>query len=140
MFTLFKDSPARRAGYIQFFGDEKFALKFCAVRWTENSNVADKVIDVYSNMTKFINEKLKSTKHLSSANRIAEADSDPLTKAKLAFFSALSDSMEGFLKKYQSPAPVPPLLWDDLAALLRSVLSRCVKAVSWNKTTLSRKC
>ena len=79
-------------------------------------------------MTKFVEEKLKSLKHPSSANRIAEADSDPLTIAKLAFFSSLSYSLEGFLKKYQTPAPMLPLLWDDLAALLRSVLSRCVKS------------
>ena len=37
-------------------------------------------------MTKFVKEKLKSLKHLSSANRIAEADSDTLTLAKLALF------------------------------------------------------
>ena len=82
VYTLFKDSPARRALYIKFSGDEKFALKFCAVRWSENSKVADGAIEVYSDMTKFVKEKLKSLKHLSSA----EADSDPLTMAKLAFF------------------------------------------------------
>ena len=48
-------------------------------------------------MTKFVEEKLMSLKLLSS--RIAEADSDPLNKAKLAFFSSLSYSLEGFLKK-----------------------------------------
>ena len=127
MYTLFKDSPARRADYIQFSVEEKFALKFCAVRWTENSKVADRAIEVYSDMAKFVKEKLKCLKHLSSVNRIAEADSGPLTMAKLAFFSSLSHSLEGFLKKYQTPAPMLPLLWDDLVAFLRSVLSRCVK-------------
>ena len=47
---------------------------------------------------------------------------------KLTFFSSLSHSLEDFLKKYQSPALMFLLLWDDLAALLRSVLSRCVKS------------
>ena len=126
--NVFKDSSARRADYIQFSGDEKFALKFCAVRWTENSKVAGRAIEVYSDMAKFVKEKLKSLKHLSSVNRLTEADSDPLTMAKLAFFSSLSHSLEGFLKKYQTPGPMLPLLWDDLAALLRSVLSRCVKS------------
>ena len=89
MYTLFKDSPARRADHIQFSGDEKFALKFCAVRWTENSKVADRAIEVYSDMTKFVKEKLKSLKHFSSANRVAEADSDPPHhgKAGIFFFS-----------------------------------------------------
>ena len=54
MFTLFKDSPARRADYIQFSEDEKFVLKFSAVKWTENSKVADRAIEVYSNMTNFV--------------------------------------------------------------------------------------
>ena len=39
-------------------------------------------------MTKFVIEELKFLKHLSSANMIAEADSDPLTMAKLAFFTS----------------------------------------------------
>ena len=54
MYALFKDSPARRADYIQFSGDEKFALKFCAVRWTENSKVADRDIEVYSDMNSLL--------------------------------------------------------------------------------------
>ena len=35
MDTLFKDSPVQTADYIQLSGNTQFALKFCAVRWTE---------------------------------------------------------------------------------------------------------
>ena len=91
-------------------------------------------------MTKFVKEKLKSLKHLSSANMIAEADSDPLTMAKLACFSSLSHSLEGFLKKYQTPASMLPFVWDDLAALLRSVLSRCVKSSVLEQSNTVKKC
>lgn len=52
MHGLFKDSPARRADFIALTGSNKFALKFCQVRWVENHDVAKRALDLFDNYKK----------------------------------------------------------------------------------------
>ena len=54
MYGLFKDSPARRADYIQISGSKvaKFPKKFCQVRWVENVAVAERALEVLPNVKK----------------------------------------------------------------------------------------
>ena len=39
---LFNNTPARREDYIKYGGSALFPLKFCAVRWLENVQVAER--------------------------------------------------------------------------------------------------
>ena len=54
MYSLFKDSPARRADYIALTGCHKFAKKFCQVRWVENVDIALRVLEIFYHVKKII--------------------------------------------------------------------------------------
>lgn len=52
---------------------------------------------------------------------------DKLAVAKISFFASVGAMCEPFLKRFQTPAPMAPFLYDDIAQLLRSVMTRFVK-------------
>jgi hypothetical protein len=56
MYSLFKDSPARRADYIALTGSHKFAKKFCQVRWVENVDVAQRALEIFHHVKKYVEE------------------------------------------------------------------------------------
>ena len=53
--------------------------------------------------------------------------SDPLTVTKIAFFASVAAMLEPFLKEFQTAAPMASFLYDDIADILRSILSWFVK-------------
>jgi hypothetical protein len=59
---------------------------------------------------------------------IKNAGWDSLFGAKLASFVLISKAVEGFLTKYQSPAPLAPFLFQDPMDLVKGLLQRCVKS------------
>ena len=52
IWQLFHDSPARRDDYETLTGSVTYPMSFCATRWVENRNVADKAVTVWSNIEK----------------------------------------------------------------------------------------
>lgn len=125
LYNLFKDSPARRSHYTSVTSSTVFPLKFCQVRWAENSKVAERALSILPHVKKYVSSaKLPST--VTSAS-IKELCSDPLAPAKIAFFASIAAVLEPFLTKYQISAPLMPFLYDDLMTLLRSVMTRYVK-------------
>lgn len=73
-------------------------------------------------------EEKKLPKGLSSVAVIKESSADPLFKAKLASFASIAKATEGFLTKFQSPAPMAPFLYDDIYDLMRNLMQRVVKS------------
>jgi hypothetical protein len=123
--NLFKDSPARRAQFTSVTSSTLFPLKFCQVRWVENNKVANRALIVLPHVKKYVSSaKLPSTV---TSESIKELCSDPLAPAKIAFFASVAAVLEPFLVKYQTSAPLVPFLYDDLIALLRSVMTRYIK-------------
>jgi hypothetical protein len=126
MYSLFKDSPARRADFTSVTGSSKFPLKFCQIRWVENVTVAQRALEVYPNVKKYVlaTKILPSTTAVSNI-RVVCADS--LTEAKIAFFLSIAAVMEPFLKKYQTAKPSAVFLYDDLTRIIRTLMSRFIK-------------
>ena len=93
------------ADYITVTGSNKFALKFCQVRWVENHDVAKRALEVFDDFKKYMKEKLKSLPKTTTCNNM-EAVSDPLTVPKLAFFASVAEEIEPFLKKYETAQPM----------------------------------
>ena len=52
---------------------------------------------------------------------------DPLTVAKLQFFSFLVAVLQPFLKSHQTDEPMVPFLFDDIFSLLQQILQTVVK-------------
>jgi hypothetical protein len=126
MYGLFKDSPARRADYISETGSTSFPKKFCQVRWVENSETANRAIEIFPHVRKYV-EEAKKLPNNTTCNNIRSACADPLAVAKLSFFASIASLFEPFLKKYQTDQPMMPFLHDDMAQLLRTLLQRFIK-------------
>ena len=90
-FNLLHDSPARRDEFISLTGSDKFPLYFCMTRWVEDRKVADRLIDIWDNITKIVNwwKKLPKSKQptCKSFSNVQAAVNDPLTVAEFQFFS-----------------------------------------------------
>ena len=85
-FKLFKDSPARRADYIDFTGCNQFPKKFCSVRWVENVEVCERALEVFKHIKLYISKAKKKLPNKFTVKTVKEACADPLVEAKIAFF------------------------------------------------------
>jgi hypothetical protein len=126
MYGLFKDSPARRADYIAITHNKTFPKKFCQVRWVENVDVAERALQVLCHVKKYVQEAKKLPSTVTCTN-VKALCADKLAVAKISFFASVGAMCEPFLKRYQTSAPLGPFLYDDIAHLLRSVMTRFVK-------------
>jgi len=126
MYGLFKDSPARRADYIAITGSKKFPKKFCQVRWVENVDVAQRAVELLPQVQKYLKECKKLPDTLTCSN-VKALCADKLAVAKISFFTSVGSMCEPFLRRYQTAAPMAPFLYDDIAHLLRSLMTRFVK-------------
>lgn len=51
---MFQESHTRREDYRRILSTNKFPLKFCATRWIENVAVAQRALEVYENIKKYV--------------------------------------------------------------------------------------
>lgn len=89
LYLLFKESPARREDYTKTTGSSVFPLNVCQRRCLENVSVAERALEVWPHIGKFVNavkaKKVTDPKS-KSYEAISSGCSDPLTPAKIAFF------------------------------------------------------
>ena len=95
----------------------KFPLLFFAVRWNEDVTVADRLIEVWSNIKQTMNfwENLE------------------LVMAKFVFFSYLTGMFKPFLTAYQTDCPMIPFLYGDLFKFLENIFAIIIKPDIMNK-------
>jgi len=125
MYGLFKDSPARRADYISQTGNSMFPKKFCQVRWLANVDVATRAIEVFPHVKKYV-ETVKKLPGSITCKNVVNACEDPLSLAKLAFFSSVAAMFEPFLRKYQTAQPMIVFLYDDTDLQINRFLKKHV--------------
>ena len=130
-FVILHDTPARRADYISVTKSDSFPLFFCATRWVEDKGPADRLIEIWPNIAKIFQfwRTLPKKKQPSgkSYEAVKTAVEDPLTSAKLSFFSYVASILQPFLAKYQTSKPMIPYLYIDLAKIYRSILGVIIK-------------
>ena len=54
LWTLFRDTPARRDDYVEYTGSNVFPLQFCATRWIEDEPVALQAVEIWENVEKIV--------------------------------------------------------------------------------------
>ena len=82
-------------------------LQFCSCRWVEGVLVAERAVEVWPNVVKYVNETLKKKKHIpavASFHTVHEYSKDTLVLTKLQLFISADKIVEPFLKKYQTDA------------------------------------
>ena len=130
LYTLFHDSPARREDYLRVTDGTKLPLKFCKTRWLDNSTCAQRAIEIWDSVCKYVGEVGKESvpnpdnQSFSSVKKFVQT---PLTLARLKFFFAVSQEILPFLTSYQDERPLFPFISLDLHELILSLLQRFVK-------------
>uniref|UniRef100_A0A1I8H1V1 Dimer_Tnp_hAT domain-containing protein n=1 Tax=Macrostomum lignano TaxID=282301 RepID=A0A1I8H1V1_9PLAT len=123
LYRLLKDCPARRAEYISLTkaNDTQFPLKFCLVRWLENSPVASRAIAILPNLKMWLRKAAVKGEGSQLMGEIRDACKDPLLSAKLQFFRSVSLLLEPFLLEFQTKKPMFVFLYEKLSVIVLTV-------------------
>jgi len=78
---------------------------------------------VFSDVKKYVKDA-KKLPNTVTCNNVKKLCADKLAVAKISFFASVSAMHEPFLKTFQTPSPLAPFLYDDIAHLLRSLMTR----------------
>ena len=127
-----------------------FPLYFCETRWIEDKFVAECLLEIWPNVTKFVDyyDGLPASKQPSykSHMKIKNAVSDDFTIAKLHYLSYIAGLLQQFLILYQTDQPMHPFLLDDLKVLINKYYqSKCTweiknsERVTWYKAGWKKK-
>ncbi|KAI4829210.1 hypothetical protein KUCAC02_023270 [Chaenocephalus aceratus] len=131
LWQVFHDSPARREDFSELTKTARFPLKFCATRWVEDLQVAERAIEVWPAVMAYIHshKKLPKSKVPTSASylTVKKATEDPLFLAKLEFFAFVARQLKPLLKVFQTDAPMVPFLAKELKSTLTGLLSCFIK-------------
>ncbi|KAK1906949.1 hypothetical protein KUDE01_009345 [Dissostichus eleginoides] len=131
LWQVFHDSPARREDFSELTKTARFPLKFCATRWVEDLQVAERAIEVWPAVMAYIHshKKLPKSKVPTSASylTVKKATEDPLFLAKLEFFAFVARQLKPFLEVFQTDAPMVPFLAKELQSTLTGLLSCFIK-------------
>ena len=105
-YTILHDTPAWREDFISVTGEERFPLFFCATCSVEDTVVADRLIEIWENITKIArySKRLPKSNQLSSKSffKVREAANDKFILAKFHFFSFLEVFLNHFLQSSKS--------------------------------------
>ena len=136
LYHLFKDSPARREDFTSLTGSSVFPRKFCQTRWIENVPVAERVLEMWANVQKYV-EAVKAKKLPDPKNKsfiaVADCATDPLFLPRVHTFISIARDVSPFLTLYQTDMPMLPFLSADLVNVLRNLLRRFLKPAEMDK-------
>ena len=97
----------------------------------EDEQVAAGAIKIWDDLCQLCTfwQSQPKTKQPSSQSylMLLSASKDPLSLAKLHFFSHIAGTMKPFLTEYQFTKPMVPFMYDDLHQLLRGIVSKYIK-------------
>ena len=131
LWYLFHDSPARRDDYTTVTGSTVFPLKFCSTRWIEDDRVAERALEVWPNVEKYIQHVSKEPKSKqptsASFSTIEKATKDVLVPAKLQVFVYIAKVLKPFLVKYKTDEPMIMFLAEDLQSMYSKLMHKFVK-------------
>lgn len=127
LYYTFKDFPSRRSDYTAASQSTVFPLRFCAIRWVENSAVIQRALDILPFVKLYVAAVTKKPPASQSFKKVQQALTDTMLPAKLGFMRSVALQLEPFLTKYQSNKPLLPFMYQDLFNLLKDLMARFVK-------------
>ena len=90
LYYLFKDFPSRRGDYVATTKSSIFPLRFCAIRWVENSSVIKRAIEMLSLLKKYISAVAKKPPASKCFKQVSETLKDNMLAAKLGFLQSVA--------------------------------------------------
>lgn len=104
-----------------------FPVQFCVIRWLENSKACDRAIIMVPKLRIWVQNPATKLSGNKPFLIVKAAVMDPLILAKLHFFKFVSSIVEPFLRRFQSPLPLSPFIWERVESLLRDLMLKFVK-------------
>ena len=144
-YQIFHDSPARREDYEEVTESSTYPKFFCATRWVENKDVAERLLSVWPNFKKLFGwwsgqkGRQPCDKKTKSMDNVKAALADVLTEAKLHFFNFVVEKLDQFLTKYQTEKPMIVFMYRDLKLLVKGLMKMFVKPDVLSKASKSTK-
>lgn len=126
LYYLFKESPARREDFFKVTEASKLPLKFCGHRWLENVPAAERALQIWPAILRYLSAVKKGTVNkpgCKSFLTLVDKEGDYLFKAKLHTFIFVAKIAKPFLEKFQADAPLSPFLGADLFAMTKRLYS-----------------
>ena len=108
LWQVFHDVSARREDFIQITGRDVFPLQFCQHRWVEDIKVADRALQIWPHVDKYVKTVAKEGRAPTSVSfftLISACDDDPI-QAKLQFLLLWQNQCKNFSLSFK-----PKLLW-----------------------------
>ena len=103
-------------------------MKFCNTRWVENVKPAERALDIYENIQKYVkNPKLPSN---FTVNIVKDAVDVILMPVRISFFHYVTSIIEPFLKFFQSGKKLSSFLYQELEKIIYSHLEKFIKPES----------
>ncbi|KAI4796404.1 hypothetical protein KUCAC02_027784 [Chaenocephalus aceratus] len=111
MHYLFHNVPARREDFTSLTGSSCFPRPFCGHRWVENVRVAERAVEMWPMLQKYVDGvKNKKIRHPAAASYERQHK------------GIHSSTFSPFLLTFQTDEPVMPFLAKDLAELLKALV------------------
>ena len=127
LWQLFHDTPARRDDFVKLTGSTVFPLKFCPHIWVEDVDVAERALQMWPNIKKYVSSfraTPKKAQQTASYAAIKEACEDPLTVTQLDSSSPWRNNFSHFCSSSRQMAP---FLGQSLKDLLLTLMGRFIK-------------
>ncbi|RUS74969.1 hypothetical protein EGW08_017282 [Elysia chlorotica] len=125
---LGEESPARREDFFNVTEASKLPLKFCGHRWLENVPAAERALQIWPAILRYLSAVKKGTVNKPGCKSfltlvVVDKEGGYLFKAKLHTFIFTAQIAKPFLEKFQADAPLSPFLGADLFALTKRLYS-----------------
>ena len=131
LYYLYKDTHARREDFTTATGSKVFPLKFCGHRWVENVGVAERAMEIWPNIIKYVakvNSGVLTKPDTVSFREVNNSSKDMLTPAKIACFTSIAQQVMPFLKVFQADKPMIPFICEDLFRIVKGLMDHFIKS------------
>ena len=108
LWQVFHDVSPRRENFIQITSSDVFPLQFCQHRWVEDIKVADRALQIWPHVDKYVKTVAKEGRAPTSVSffTLISACDDDLIQAKLQFLFLWQNQCKNFSLSFK-----PKLLW-----------------------------
>uniref|UniRef100_A0A915JEX7 Uncharacterized protein n=1 Tax=Romanomermis culicivorax TaxID=13658 RepID=A0A915JEX7_ROMCU len=105
----------------------KFAKKFCSHRWVENVIVVERALEILPYFRQYVTS-VEPKPTVTSFDTLEQAFKDIFLESKMEFFKTMALHLEPFLRKFQTPLPMSPFIFDEISSLHGALLRRILKS------------
>ena len=119
--------PAKGEDYRSITGPDVFPIPFCGYRWIEGKKIAGRALEIWSNITKYVNEILKKPwSKITVSNPFTTFKStvkDGLIIAKLQYFVSVESIMVVCLQMFHADVQLLPFITTEIKLLLQTLMT-----------------